>query len=183
MSNQIPSDCSSGLRPDPQPHRRHALMLCGGAVLAAALPVPSQALPLGAAAVDDQITLAQFFTSPAMAEYKRRLAEYKEARAAFDEEASAYWSAVSEKRKTRNAKRRDRVEVTADDYMLEQPPVYSGPKRPVNPEPEPEPEKETRPPKYIPVVADFLRAAAQHFQFSPQRPAAEIDFKRAYART
>jgi hypothetical protein len=32
------------------------------------------------------------------------------------------------------------------------------------------------------VVADFLKAAADHFQFTPQRPAAEVDFKRAYAR-
>jgi hypothetical protein len=32
------------------------------------------------------------------------------------------------------------------------------------------------------VVADFLKAAAEQFQFTPQRPAAEVDFKRAYAR-
>ena len=64
--------------------------------------------------------------------------------------------------------------------MLTQPPVYTGPKRPVNPEPEEEkPPRERKP---IPVVADFLKAAADQFQFVPQRPAAEIDFKRAYAR-
>ena len=33
------------------------------------------------------------------------------------------------------------------------------------------------------MVADFLKAAAVHFQFTPQRPASEIEFKRAYART
>ena len=32
------------------------------------------------------------------------------------------------------------------------------------------------------MVADFLKAAAEHFQFAPQRPASEIEFKRAYAR-
>ncbi|WP_315837877.1 hypothetical protein [Bradyrhizobium prioriisuperbiae] len=129
------------------------------------------------------LQLAQLFTSPAMAEYKRRLEEYKAARAEFEVDASAYWTAITEKRRTRNAKRRDRLEIAADDYVLAQPPVYTGPKRPVNPEPEPEPDKGTRPPKYIPVVSDFLKAAAQHFQFAPQRPAAEIEFKRAYVRT
>lgn len=130
-----------------------------------------------------QLQLAQLFTSPAMAEYKRRLEEYKAARAAFEAEASDYWTAVTEKRRTRNAKRRDRLEIAADDYVLSQPPVYNGPKRPVNPEPEPEPDKGTKPPKYIPVVPDFMKAAAQHFQFVPQRPTTEIEFKRAYVRT
>ncbi|MET0970510.1 MAG: hypothetical protein ABWY18_15015, partial [Tardiphaga sp.] len=36
--------------------------------------------------------------------------------------------------------------------------------------------------KELPVVADFIRAAAQEFQFTPQRPSSEMDFKRAYAR-
>jgi hypothetical protein len=129
-----------------------------------------------------QTVLAQLFVSPAVAEYKRKLAEYQQVRGAFEEEASAYWNSISEKRRTRNAKRRDHVEISPDDYVLVQPPVYNGPKRPINPEPEPEPDKEVRPPKYIPVVADFLKAAAQHFQFVPQRPVTDIDFKRAYVR-
>ena len=57
----------------------------------------------------------------------------------------------------------------SDDYVLTQPPAYTGPKRPVNPEPEEEkPPRERKP---LPVVADFLKAAAEHFQFVPQRPA------------
>ena len=32
------------------------------------------------------------------------------------------------------------------------------------------------------MVADFIRAAQQHFQFTPQRPSSEMEFKRAYAR-
>ncbi len=57
---------------------------------------------------------------------------------------------------------------TLDDYVLTQPPLYDGPKRPVNPEPEAE-----RPPrqrKTIPVVGDLLKAASEQFQFVPQRP-------------
>jgi hypothetical protein len=122
---------------------------------------------------------AQGASPQAIAEYKRRLKEYLEARAAFDEEAGAYWSSISEKRRGRNAKRRDRQQITLDDYVLTQPPLYDGPKRPVDPSP---PESEPRPRKTIPVVADLLRAAAEHFQFAPQRPTNEIEFKRAYAR-
>ena len=32
------------------------------------------------------------------------------------------------------------------------------------------------------MVADLLQAAVEHFQFTPQRPASEVEFKRAYAR-
>ncbi len=117
--------------------------------------------------------------SPAVLDYRRKLQEYQAARAAFDAEATAYWSQISEKRRTRNAKRRSGQQVTLDDYVLEHPPLYNGPKRPVNPEPEETPEKPRKP---IPVVADFLRAAQELYQFTPQRPATELEFKRAYAR-
>src|SRR5207253_4884157 len=53
-------------------------------------------------------------------------------------------------------------------------------KRPLNPEPEPEQPRRER--KYIPVVADLLKAAAEHFQFAPLRSSSEVEFKRAYAR-
>ncbi|KRQ95819.1 hypothetical protein CQ10_12150 [Bradyrhizobium valentinum] len=122
--------------------------------------------------------MAQGASPQAIAEYRRKLKEYQEARAAFDEEAGAYWAAISEKRKGRNAKRRERQAITLADYVLTQPPVYTGPKRPISPEPE----EEKPPRKPLPVVADFLKAAADHFQFVPQRPAAEVEFKRAYAR-
>jgi hypothetical protein len=124
--------------------------------------------------------MAQAASPQAIADYRRKLKEYQEARAAFDEEAGAYWSAITEKRRGRNLKRRERQPITLEDYVLTQPPLYSGPKRPQNPEPE-----EERPPrerKAIPVVADLIQAAAEHFQFTPQRPASEVEFKRAYAR-
>jgi len=86
--------------------------------------------------------MAQAASPQAMAEYRRKLKEYLEARAAFDQEASAYWSSIADKRRVRNAKRRDRQPIALDDYVLTQPPVYSGPKRPVDPSPEPaEPEE------------------------------------------
>ena len=126
--------------------------------------------------------MAQSASPQAIAEYRRKLSEYQEARAAFDAEAGAYWSSISDKRRGRNAKRRDHQPIDADDYVLTQPPVYTGPKRPINPSPEPEPERPPRVHKAIPVVADLLQAALEQFQFTPQRPASEMDFKRAYAR-
>lgn len=124
--------------------------------------------------------MAQSASPQAIADYRRKLQEYQDARAAFDEEAGVYWKAIADKRRGRNAKRRDRAPITLDDYVLSQAPLYDGPKRPVDPQPSDE--GAPRPRKDIPVVADFLRAAATHFQFVPQRPATEIEFKRAYAR-
>ena len=156
------------------------LIRIGSGFVALALLVgapPAVAMDLTQSAAD---AMAQAASPQAIAEYRRKLKEYEQARAAFEEEAKAYWSAVSEKRKGRNAKRRERQTIALDDYVLTQPPVYSGPKRPVSPEPEEEkPPRERKP---IPVVADFLKAAADHFQFVPQRPSSEVEFKRAYAR-
>jgi len=125
--------------------------------------------------------IAQTASPDAIADYRRKLAEYQAARDAYEADAGAYWSSVAEKRRGRNAKRREHQAVALDDYVLTQPPVYAGPKRPANPQPEPEPEATPRPPKIIPVVADLLKAASDFFQWAPQRPAAEADFKRAYA--
>jgi hypothetical protein len=136
----------------------------------------TRALP--AAASD---AMAQMASEPVIAEYRRLLKQYLEARGAFEQEAGAYWNAIAEKRRTRNAKRRDHQTIALDDYVLTQPPVYAGPKRPVNPAPEPEPERPPRVHKSIPVAADLLQAAAEQYQFKPQRPTSELEFKRAYA--
>ena len=164
---------------------RHPLIRIGSCCLALALlsGVP-QAGAIEAAALPASTAnaMAQAASPQAIAEYRRRLAEYQEARAAFEAEAGAYWSSISEKRRGRNAKRRDHQPIMLDDYVLTQPPLYAGPKRPVNPAPEPEPERPPREHKAIPVVADLLQAAAQQYQFKPQRPTSELEFKRAYAR-
>jgi hypothetical protein len=150
-----------------------ALALCAGAPSAVAMEA-------GGLSVAITEAMAQAASPQAIAEYRRKLQEYQEARAGFEREAGAYWTSITEKRRGRNAKRRERQAIALDDYVLTQPPVYTGPKQPVSPEPEEEkPPRERRP---IPVVADFLKAAAEHFQFAPQRPAAELEFKRAYAR-
>ena len=66
-----------------------------------------------------------------------------------------------------------------DDYVLAQPPVYTGPPRPRDPTQPPE-AAPLRP--YVPVVADFLAAAQREFNFVPLTPQSESAFKQAYAR-
>jgi hypothetical protein len=160
---------------------RTQLIRSGLGLVALALPgFASHALAADALPVLPSDAMAQMASPQAIAEYRRKLAAYQQARAAFEQDASAYWSTIADKRRTRNAKRRDHQPIDAEDYVLTQPPVYTGPKRPINPAPEPEP---PRPPhKAIPVVADLLQAAQQQFQFTPQRPSSELEFKRAYAR-
>ena len=117
----------------------------------------------------------------AMADYRRKLEEYTVARQEYDQKRDAYWSLISEKRRLRNKKRRNNEATSIDDYVVTQPPVYSGPPKPVDPSAP----KEEPPPtveRYIPVVADFLRSAAEQFGFTPRRPKSEIEYKRAYVK-
>ena len=160
--------------------RGQAIRHCNQIIVYALLLAPLTAVPDYAAQAATRDVMAQAATPAAIADYRRKLKTFQEARAAFEEDAGVYWNAIADKRRGRNAKRRDHQPVTLDDYVLTQPPLYDGPKRPVNPEPE-----EERPPrqrKTIPVVGDLLHAAAEQFQFAPQRPAGEMDFKHAYAR-
>ena len=165
--------------------RPHAIRYGPGYLALALLLIAPQAMAMDAATLPAATAgaMAQAASPQAIAEYRRKLREYQEARAAFEQEASAYWGSIADKRRGRNAKRRDRQQIALDDYVLTQPPVYTGPKRPVDPQPSPtEPDETPRPRKTIPVVADLLKAALEHFQFTPQRPADEVEFKRAYAR-
>jgi len=161
----------------------HVIRFCALCLAATLLPVAQRGVAMDAAALAPAIAgaMAQA-ASPEATEYRRKFREYQAARAAFEQEAGAYWNSISEKRRGRNAKRRDHQAIALDDYVLTQPPVYSGPKRPAGPSPEPGLEARPRRHKAIPVVADLLQAAAEHFQFTPQRPASEMEFKRAYAR-
>jgi hypothetical protein len=121
---------------------------------------------------------AQPSPSQTKSDYQRKLEAYQAAREKFEEEAGGYWTAIADKRRARNAKRRNGEEILLEDYVLTQPPVYAGPPRPPDPSGAPAP----TPRAYVPVVADFLQAAKEHFGFVPQRPRSEIEFKRAYAK-
>lgn len=142
--------------------------------------MPRPALRLAAIALAATLAAtAAHAQGAALSDYQTKLAEYLQARQAYDARADVYWNAVVEKRHVRNAKRRNREPIELIDYVLTQPPIYTGPRRPVDPL-APGPQPSERPP--IPVLADFLQAAAEQYRFVPQRPASDLDFKRAYAR-
>jgi hypothetical protein len=122
---------------------------------------------------------AQVVSPAGIGDYQAKLEQYQAARAPYDAEAEAYWDSVAAKRRIRNAKRREHQPIVLDDYVLTQPPVYSGPPRPIDPR---APERPTPERPQIPVVADFLQNAAEQFSFVPLRPATEMEFKRAYAK-
>jgi hypothetical protein len=149
---------------------------CAGvlAVLLAMGPAAGQSAEVRQAAVAVPASPA------AMAQYRRALAEYEEAHAAYSAEAEAYWNLIAQKRRERAAKRASQQPLTLDDYVLTQPPVYTGPPKPVDPSQAPE----ERPPSsrpYVPVIADFLATAQQEFKFVPRQPQSESEFKQAYA--
>jgi hypothetical protein len=112
----------------------------------------------------------------AMAAYRAKLAAWERVHGPYARAADAYWDAVADKRRTRNAKRRAHQPISLADYVLTQPPVYSGPPRPADPSAPPPPEQAP-----IPVVADFLKAAADQFGFVPDLPHNDHEFKQAYA--
>ena len=85
---------------------------------------------------------------------------------------------ISEKRHQRAVKRRDHQQIALADYVLTQPPGHAErtSMRSIDDD-----EELTRSPD-IPVMADFLRAAAKEFNFVPDRPASDQEFKRSYVR-
>src|SRR5438132_5156219 len=157
---------------------RCSMHRCCGWVLALLLFALSQETT--ASSIERQSASVTTPSAAAMAEYRRKLEEYTAARRKYEAEADAYWSLVAEKRRLRQAKLRNHQETVLADYVLTQPPGYSGPPKPVDPSAPPE---EAPPRKYVPVVADFLRAAAEQFNFVPQQPRSEMDYKPAYATT
>ena len=148
-----------------------------GVTLSVALLLTAAAAPLDIASGEPKAKNAQ---PAAKAASKAQIEEYLRAKAAFEKELDGYWNDIAAKRRARIAKRRDKQEIVLEDYVLTQPPVYAGPARPAGlPAPRKEPKDVRLPP--IPRAADFIRAAGEHFKFTPQRPDSDLEFKRAYA--
>ena len=146
--------------------------LIGAALVCAALPSLAQQSSKDAA--DKPSAHA------AASSHRGAIEAYIHARRAYEDEATAYWQAVTDKRRGRNAKRRNNETIVLEDYVLTQPPVYTGPPRPpgyVPPQRDP-----TQPALPIPGIADFLKAAASQYNFVPDRPKSEMEFKQAYAK-
>jgi hypothetical protein len=150
-------------------YRRCGLLLSALALIWSALLCAPYA-----AAVEDPAAKPPALDA-AMAKYRQDLAAYLQAREAYQAAAKTYWSSIVEKRRLRNGKRARGAALSIDDYVLDQPPVYSGPPKPRDPAKPPEP-----PPPYVPVVADFLAAVIAEFKFTPRMPRNDGEFKRAY---
>src|SRR5262249_426592 len=101
------------------------------------------------------------------------------ARGKYEAEADAYWGSLADKRKLRRVKRRNNQDIVLGDYVLTQPPVYSGPPKPVDPS---APPAEAPPRKYVPGVADCWAAEAKASDFGAQQARREMEYKRAYAK-
>jgi len=150
--------------------RRTSIRLAS-AMLIVAL-VPAQAAPAHKPAV----------VAAAAANHKAKIEVYQRALHAHERAAAAYWKTISEKRSGRLAKRRAHQPAELADYVLTQPPVYAGPPPPPGYRPSPPTREPAEPKLPIPVIADFLAAALEQFQFVPDRPADDAAFKRAYAK-
>jgi hypothetical protein len=142
----------------------------GSLVLALALSIG-----VDAQAADKQIGAADLAHKKII--YRKKLVAYAKARSAYETKARPYWTSISEKRVRRIAKQGNDERPRLSDYVLEQPPPYTGPPEPQNPEKKPKAGAE-----YVPVVADFLAHAQEEFGFVPDLPARDDDYRHAYAK-
>ncbi|MEQ1614668.1 MAG: hypothetical protein ABL904_18130 [Hyphomicrobiaceae bacterium] len=113
-------------------------------------------------------------------EQRRTHDAWKAARTAFEAEYDGYWNAVNGRRDERKRKRAAGKPFTAADYVLTQPPKYTGPVLPdaiakiLADDTPPVPETPR------PMLGDFLQAARDAYNFMPE-VTTEEDFKRRYA--
>src|SRR6185312_3984323 len=101
-------------------------MAAPGWVLLAVLLVPSAALYAEAT----EPVPADADLKAQQTEYLKKLTEYRKARLAYEKVAVPYWKTIGEKRSQRLKKLANDRSVTSSDYVLEQPPVYTGPPEP-----------------------------------------------------
>ena len=155
---------------------RHYLLAAVLSIALTAFAVP-WASPASAQNAGSAVGLSPELAS-AMAQYHRALDEYNKARQSYAAASDAYWNLISEKRQLRNTKRARGEQLSITDYVLVQPPIYTGPPKPQNPLKLELPSR----PAYVPLVADFVAAARQEFKFTPRFPQSESEFKHAYAK-
>jgi hypothetical protein len=154
------------------PQNRYAHCLLAGVLLAGAVLFVQSA-----SGQSDQTIGAPGNLAAAAEQYRRALDAYNTAHDRYTAVANAYWSSISEKRKLRNSKRAAGEALSIDDYVLDQPPVYTGPAKPRNPLKPETPQRRVA----VPIVADFVAAAQQQFNFVPRMPQSDVEFKRVYA--
>jgi hypothetical protein len=151
--------------------------LRNGALLLGLAGVLSLALAPAAPAQEAADALADKLTPPQRQIYL----DYRKAMAAHERRHKGYWRRVEDKRDARKAKRMLAQEYGPEDYVVEQPPKYTGPELPADIARIVAEVKPAIPPTPLPTVADFLESAKTLYAFVPT-PTTERDFKLSYAR-
>lgn len=132
-----------------------------------------QSLQLSSSRPSAETTSSIRPASPANSVNNASYEAWKTAYSAYNRQASAYWDQISEKRKLRNAKRARGQTVELSDYVLTQPPLYSGPAKPPS-------GSGGASRRVIPDVNDFIAASKRVYGFTPERPSNESEFMRTY---
>jgi hypothetical protein len=122
------------------------------------------------------------------AAYEAHFKDYRAKRDAFETEIAKYWQKIRTQQIVRRTKRAANVPVLETDYVLDQPPEYTGPSEPKMPA-FMKGEKpgagttlqEAAASHKTPVVQDFLAAAKTHYGFVP-RVTGEKNYMLAFAR-
>jgi hypothetical protein len=154
--------------------RRAAIVLAalaGAAVLPAASPMARNAM------AQDTAPSKVSLLSP---DQRRTYDTWRVARIAFDDELDAYWASVNAKRELRKRKRSAGQSFTSRDYVLTQAPKYAGPALPEAIAKVLADDQPPAPEKQLPTVGDFLQAAKEVYNFTPE-VTTEPEFKRRYA--
>ena len=113
-------------------------------------------------------------------EQRRLYGDWRQARAAYEGVHDKYWAGVAALKAERRRKRGAGLAITANDFAQQHPPKYTGPALRTDIVKLIADLKPARPDTPIPLVADALAQAGQHFGFTP-RLASEREFKRSYA--
>jgi hypothetical protein len=120
------------------------------------------------------------------ATYETQLSAYKASRAPFEDATDKYWQSIADKRSTRRTKRSNHQEITEDDFILQNPPEYTGPAEPLVPTfMEAELGNITQDASSVakrPAIDDFLSAAKSEYDFIPRPPQDEKDYMLSFAR-
>ncbi|MEN2495058.1 MAG: hypothetical protein TECD_00972 [Hyphomicrobiaceae bacterium hypho_1] len=145
------------------------------------------------------LCVLQFFTSPALTNQKvsrfldglsttekKIFKEWHMARSVYDSNLTAYWQNVEHLHQRRRKKKLIKQPLIDQDYVINLPPKYNGPKLSVellslwqtfrsNNKPIVKLQKHS-----IPDVDDYLESAKRHYDFVPER-IKESEYKRRYA--
>src|SRR6516162_87553 len=138
----------------PTMHARQRRFCLFAAALAGSLAGPPNC-PAVAQVVRPVVTPTSSDAAAMTPDERRALEEYKRAWQNYSAAAGAYWNSVAERRQLRNGKRARGERLSVNDYVLAQPPVYTGPPNPLKRPPHP---------VYVPVVADLLAAERERVQ-------------------